>query len=207
MRVGLGVDPGLHQTAAAVVVQHKDGVCALAGAKMFRPYPTDSHRPSFQMQMIEALHPGLAAWLSAVGLHPEVAAIEGQQIYAGPMRGRKRTPNFDDVLVLGPISGAAAASALSAVTNSYGLDRARVFIPKPAEWKGQAKKFAHQERDLRRVGAIEIEPRAMASGGYAYPKTWLHPTSVEVAKQFGISEWEHVGDAIGLALWALARPA
>lgn len=105
-------------------------------------------------------------------------AVEGQTAYAGSKQHKRP----DDLIGLAQVAGMAAGISTE-VSKSADL-----WIPKPAEWKGQVEKKAMQRRILKRVGLTEKLEGVTGAAGM---------TKVQRG---------HVIDAIGLALWVATIP-
>ena len=108
-------------------------------------------------------------------------SVEGQDAYAGSKQHKR--PN--DLIHLAVVAGMATGVAQEVFRIFTTPD---LWIPKPAEWKGQVEKKAHQRRILASVGLTEKLEGIPGAAGMT-------------ATQRG-----HVIDAIGLAVWVAKRP-
>lgn len=185
----LGIDPDSHHTAIAVTTP--DRVVAVkvveVGAK---------HKGQDAVaRMIEALAMQLPPWLQALRNGPcphlNVIVAEGQQIYGGG-----KTKNWDSVVMLGPITGAAAA-----LCRHDSL--AHVHVPKPVEWKGDIPKAVSQARILKHRGFGYLK-KGSGKNQYCIPAGPM-PHDILGAAQVSDSAWKHVVDAIGLADWGMKQ--
>jgi hypothetical protein len=149
--------------------------------------------------MIRRLLFDLPDWLDLCGVRadePVVAAVEGQRLVAAAGRRHARP---EDLLRLAQVTGGAMASVQGS------LDRARLLVPKPQEWKGQVPKQVHQARTLRALG---LDPVKHGSGASGYCRPSVEPSPLLGSQgAFSVrgSDWKHVCDAVGLALWAAKR--
>ena len=114
--------------------------------------------------------------------HLDKVVIEGQQFY----RPGRAKGNPNSLRWLAYLSGAIAGHALGFIPDT------KVVIVDPADWKGQVPKHVHQARTYKRLGWPCEE-----HGG-------KDPYMVPTGSPFELkaTQWKHVGDAIGLALWA-----
>lgn len=127
-----------------------------------------------------------------------VVAVEGQQIDYASKKGVRPQSLIPVAQVAGGI-----LTALQVVEMCE-----KAYLPFPSEWKGQVPKQIHQTRIYRQLG-WESRTHGSKSTGYARPTMAIDPKEDilinQVTKQYGVTGWKHLGDAIGLALWAKAR--
>lgn len=117
----------------------------------------------------------------------DVVVVEGQQIYFG-----KSAATPDSILALALVSG-----CLVAYANTY-IPRAKILIPKPQQWKGQVPKDIGQARSYTLLGLPFDRAR-----GYSFPTPGAAYDAIQGAEHVNKGDWEHLGDAAGLALWGL----
>lgn len=111
---------------------------------------------------------------------PTLIVVEGQQIYSGSKA------QHASIMTLCSTAGAIYGQLAMMVPH------ARLEMPLPATWKGQTPKTINQARSFEALGIP-----------YQRGKSYCWPTlcNVEGASALRQADWEHVGDAIGLALW------
>lgn len=115
--------------------------------------------------------------------------VEGQRI-------RPRAPaRPNDILLLGQMAGV----LMGCLTMCDALSAARLVVPVPEEWKGQQPKTVNQARSYTSLGWT-YQIQGSKSTGYCIPisghRAIYCPTYLRPA------DWKHVGDAVGMALWA-----
>lgn len=202
----LGIDPDLDTTAFAFVNANTSCV-ELVGVA--RPATRVVGRKAERMvaAIVKALSsvtsggallkPFHAAIHAAVEGHRILrVVVEGQQIY----QGVRQRP--DDILRLAQVAGAAAGVA----THLAGATQ--LLMPRPQEWKGSVPKPIHQARVLERLGwpyerkgpAPKRTMGKVEHAGYCVPTSV--PTDVALY-DVRPSDWKHIVDAIGLALWGV----
>lgn len=187
--IALGIDPDLHSSAVALCSEER--VLRVAVGRV----PSKvTGRPAIEA-MVQAV------WTAVQGVHaqwraPELEAVsvivvEHQQIYGGAGKGTK---NWDSIMMLGPVTGAAASAGL------WCQGEPTLMLPKPAEWKGQLEKHMPQARALSHYGIrfdyIGKEDR------YRYCRP-VAPHEIPGGEDLRDADWEHVSDAIALCRWAL----
>lgn len=173
----IGIDPDLHTTAFAQVGLDKS-ILGVGVAKVPAKFKGTEAvlRMIAEMQRFACNH----VWVTSTRL----VCVEGQELYVG------KTKNPKDILALGQVAGGcvAAFAGLSIIPD--------LAMPLPKEWKGGVPKRIHHARIYGSLG-IAYKACGTKENGYAVP---LDPvrTIGKVLK----SDWKHIGDAIGLALWA-----
>jgi hypothetical protein len=113
------------------------------------------------------------------------AAIEAQEIYRGV------TKNPRSIMLLGTVAGACLRHFAELADTLY--------FPPPQEWKGTVPKQIHQARIYKRIGWAHTRHGKDPKSGYCAPDTI--PAEIE-ASTIKKTDWKHIGDALGLALWA-----
>lgn len=176
----MGIDPDSRTPALAAVDGTGDLVLvACEHLKMERSSP----------ELINALLRGwveMEAELLPDDLVIASVAVEGQEIVYSARSGA----NPRSILLLGQVAGMLMAQALR-VSDI-------VLCPRPALWKGGVPKHIHQARILKRVGYTPDVKGGKSK--YCAPRESVK--SVIGARGLLDSDWKHVCDAIGLALWA-----
>lgn len=173
----IGVDPDLHHTGWALVEPGRVvscGVIRIAGR--FRGAEA-------AVQMCRVL---------GVELRPRreeasSAVVEGQQVYS---RSQSRA-DPKNLLHLATVSGAVIATL-----------RTPTYLPTPRQWKGSVPKAIHQGRVLSELeGPWEFTRPANRRNGVIVTK---YPLGIwQGSKAPTATDWKHVVDAIGLAVWGL----
>jgi hypothetical protein len=113
------------------------------------------------------------------------AAVEGQEAVYAAKHGAGPRP----LILLAHVSGA-WLNALAPMT-------ANLYLPAPAEWKGQVPKHIKQGRIAAKIG-VEVDV-VCPSSPYCVPKD---PSKIPGGDKIKKAEWSEVFDAIGLALYA-----
>lgn len=172
-RTTLGVDPDLHTTAVAALI---DRVPVFL--KIFR-VSKNLKGDAAMIAMIDKLADP-REWPRGPA---DLIAIESQQVY----RGSEARGNQADLIRLAHVTGAALLSA------GQLFPQASMAAPTPQAWKGQVPKHIHHQRVLKRLG-IEYSMQ----GEKVIPKfsraTLFDPPP--------LGEMHHVLDALALAVWA-----
>ena len=177
MKYFAGIDPDMHCLPYVVLEDREDGS---------KPTIADIQilRVSEKVKSQQAVT--IMAHQLMFGLNPRetaASAVEAQEIY------RNKTPNPKSILLLGNVAGAALAAM--AVAGQV------VYFPEPKEWKKQVPKAIHQGRTYSKLGIGHT--RVGDERGYCLPEeSWRSMFFPHVKK----SDWKHVGDAVGLALYA-----
>ena len=165
----LGIDPDLRTLAWACV----DETLKPAYVSIIRA-------PKSQNQVLAMIY-AMQSHKLFMG-YRDAVAVEAQELYVGNAASPR------DILHLAQVAGAAVAL--------WGVST--IYFPRPAEWKGQVDKFAHQKKILSKAG--------MAVGKIMGGKEpYCVPTNPEVINGGDVlndSDWKHVVDAIGLAQYA-----
>lgn len=184
MRYLIGVDPDLHHTGLALLNGDTgavlDVLCITANGKT---------REDAVVAMVHALD---VPWfidhdLDDMGI---VVVVEAQELYLGG-----GTQNPRNIMHLAQVAGAALAAA------ACQFRRTVLHFPRPAEWKGQVPKRVHQHKTLGKLG-WEHKQVGTDQRGYCYPTIG----NGDVARPpLPKTQWKHVVDAIGLALWGMEK--
>lgn len=118
---------------------------------------------------------------------PDILVVEGQQIYE---KGKAKP---DHILQLAQVAGGVFSHCLGR------WPRAESYLPRPMQWKAQVPKRVHQARVWEKLG-FETSGHGHTQHGYSSPKDGGKiPTYGRVTR----SDWKHIGDAVGLALWGI----
>lgn len=128
--------------------------------------------------------------LAFAGYHyPSMGSVtvEAQKVYRG------KTKNPQDIVVL----AAAAGVVLHAACNRW--PGASSYFPLPQDWKGGTPKRIHQARILKRLG-VPCTSKGTKNTGYCVPH-WPEGKEPMGADKLNMSDWKHVVDAIGIAMW------
>ncbi len=129
------------------------------------------------------------------------SAVEGNMVYGG--RGGASDVDPNAIKMLATVSGACYMLLLTLVTPC-------IYIPMPAEWKGQAKKFASHWSILtaakQNIEAHWIQAGTVTKAGddRRYMQLKAEAPWDLIPGQEGITpgNWKHVLDAVGLAQYA-----
>lgn len=196
----IGIDPDLHRTAIALVEPTVAGPM-LRAFTVFRVPTTTTGSDAVVAMSRQVLHGVLhfAACAEIGPNEPVRVAIEGQSLVARP-GFRHRRP--DDIVHLAQVAGAALAACVGT------FDEGTFLLPRPGEWKGQVAKHAHQARTLRALGIdYEFVGEEGAKGSYARPTSIPLLSGALQGALGGVrpSDWRHLSDAAGLALWAAPK--
>lgn len=186
--ISLGIDPDLHRTAIAAISQEDTLPAPLIYVEgWIVKTPTEltgidavKHTATFLHEALESYTKNLPFRREPGAMRP-VIAIEGQHI------NLKRTRNPKSILQLALVSGAAIAS-VSKIPNRL------VLVPEPDEWSNVPKHIRHQ-RIAKRMGFTG----ALTKGAEPY----FVPTNAPMPPGMRKSDWKHLMDAIGLALWGI----
>lgn len=173
----LGIDPDSKATAWAIVDPHsRQGVAPLSVGV----WKTKSAETA---GVIRELSVALQSFTGAKSMgYFDLVVVEGQEHH----HGRKTPPN--DLIRLGQIAGA-LAGFYSTLCNT-------IAIPTPTRWKGSVPKDIHQARTFAKLGILSSK-----AAGYSFPSGCAALSRVQGAASLNKSDWKHVGDALGLALW------
>jgi hypothetical protein len=196
----LGIDPDMHHLGMAIVDEHFH-IVRVFTIKNRGPGPKDAVPSGYEAVILMAkklseivkqspitnpLHPAYA---------PVAAAVEGQQVYGkGPTN--KTDPN--DLKNLATVTGFSLMACLGAVPE--------VYVPLPAEWKGQVKKRASQKLILEKAGVLayfhEAGSDTNQSAGYMALNDDAPGDLIPGSEAILSGQWRHVNDAVGLAQYA-----
>jgi hypothetical protein len=186
----LAFDPDTHHTGVAVV--DTDGRPVFVGVCSV---PAKFKGAEAVCEMVKVLRnilwPEVLAERIVAGSVIVAIVVEGQEITYSARSGK----NPRSLLPVAQIAG--AALAVHAM-----IDR-QLFLPYPAEWKGQVPKQIHQARICNKLGwAYELVGDKVT--GYARP-TGMPAMYVAGAAKLNPGDWKHVMDAIGLGMWAALK--
>lgn len=187
----IGVDPDTTKTAIALVsVGEKPQVVATYIVKQ-----SGKRDRAATMAIIEQFYTFMQTCIASGAMLPsqeEIVgiAVEGQEIYQGKGKdGKAKTGNPKSVLALAPISGAIIALFRAM------FPKVPIFFPAPKTWKGNRPKHVHHNH-IGRVLGWEMKTVGQT---YAYP---VGENLVPLGDPPSQTEWKHVMDAVGLAIWA-----
>jgi hypothetical protein len=124
-------------------------------------------------------------YCSLMSIIPDLVAIEGQEFH----HGGKAPPA--DIIKLAQVAGGLVG--IFAVQSP----RSRQALLIPSEWKGQTPKPINQRRTFQHYGIMCSE-----AAGYCYPSGCAKIAKVQGAQLLNRGDWKHVGDALGIALYA-----
>lgn len=192
-----GADPDLDTTSIAAV----DESCKVRYVAVAKSGAQAKDREAV-VPAVKALYEWvLDPYLRVVRTGQQVGgiAVEAQEIYRGV--GDASTKNPRSLLLVGNVAGAALVCLMAAM----GEDSPTHF-PAPQAWKGSVPKPIHQARILHRVGwqyeQVGVTPGKKVVRGYAFPANPEDYAGVPGASKLKKTDWKHVTDAIGLALYA-----
>ena len=174
----LGIDPDTRHTAMVLA----------SAAEVFQVYvirASSDTEESSTLRMIKCLAPAF----EALARKADAIVVEGQQIYTG-----KSAASTDSILCLAQVAG-----ALVAYANLTFPDKI-IWMPKPSQWKGNVPKLVHHARVLSHYG-IDYE----TGNDFCYPSGCSRAARIPGYGKTKKSDWKHLGDALGLALWGAVR--
>lgn len=186
--VVIGIDPDTSAVGIGVVdAETKE----LRGVKVVRN-KSGRKGPGRVMDMANKCRGQISELLGELG-HPDVALIvvENQTVRYSASKG----VNPNNMIGLAQVAGALVCECFYETNN--------VAFPEPSKWKGSVPKQIHQNRILSKLH-INAESVGSQSSGYARPKSPerdLDPDKVVNLHSVSKSDWKHVVDGIGLALW------
>jgi hypothetical protein len=183
--VVVGFDPDMDGTAAACLIEHQKNIRIHRLAIL-------PHGPN-PVKVCSPLHAFLEAVTASLPTPVSVFCIEGQNIAYTARQGARPT----DLLKLGIMTGAflGLLGTLPEVT---------IMHPQPFEWKGQQPKKINQGRTYTRLCMKYTitggrDPRKQ----FCVPVVDEMPDEIFSGKLPKRAEWRHLGDAIGIALYAI----
>lgn len=188
----LGIDPDLQRPALAVV-RGRDIVLVAC------PKTSGTKQQAAVLELAsEAMHwmDTACEELAFAGHHfPSMATVtvEAQKVYWGS----GSTKNPQDIVVL----AAAAGVMLNAAVARW--PHADADFPLPETWKKGVPKHIHQARVLSRLG-VSYQKAGGKSDPYCVP-LWPEGKRPIGAEGLNKSDWKHVVDAIGLAVYGQER--
>jgi Holliday junction resolvasome RuvABC endonuclease subunit len=178
----LGVDPDLHRTGIALLTADLS-ICTVVCCKAKGTTGGEA-----VVDMLNAINTAMGAIYADLNVPPLAVVVEGQEVtYASRSKGA----NPQSIVLLAQVAGGAVALAMVRWATE-----AVFHMPKPAEWKGSVPKEIHQARVMSKLGWSH-ERRS----GYCVP-LGFGTMNVYGADRLNVGDWEHVADAVGLALWA-----
>lgn len=179
----LTVDPDLHSPGVALVgsVGYPIWVgCPKSTGKGLSGLSQLAKTTQAAIRDLLDRHPAAS---SAYG--PCLLVVEAMRVRQGAGAETKNPQSLVDISAAGSLVSGLFCSALQVC---------EVVYVEPSVWKGSVPKPIHQARTYSRL-----------DWGYKQLKEYSRPVAPEVSKQHGLraSDWKHVGDALGLGLWAV----
>lgn len=172
-RLFVGADPDMH--SQSIVVIDENGILKkIAIVKV--------HRRITGQEAIIAMA-GELADRDFGAFRSTATAIESQEIAYTAREGR----NPRSLLMLANVSGILLAQAARVCVTLY--------LPTPQAWKGSISKKIHQARVCKKMGWEFV-----TKSDYVIPSVDL--SGVEVTGKLNSSDWKHILDSVGLALYA-----
>lgn len=178
----LGVDPDLNNTALALIDE--------AGAVGVHVISIGTNHKGLDAVecMCAQIGSRLPLWADTIP-EPNKIRIESQKVYVHS----KSDP--DDLIRLATVSGALVLACQQL------WSKAGVRLVLPQDWKGQQPKGINQGRTFAALGIpFECTGKPSDKKSYCYPTT--APATIKGAGALKKADWKHVGDALGLALYA-----
>lgn len=189
----LGVDPDLHDLPYVLLRTTDRGrTIQVEGMNMVR-VSTDLKDKQAATKMCSSVSLMATALCSSeiVSSDGFIGAVESQHVLTG------RTRNPEDLILLAEVAGAAKC-----VTQQSVFAKARLMLsPLPEHWKRSAAKHENQRATWRSLGYEKGEVRGKITKGPGCKAYWR--PQIAGCEDFKISDWQGLGDAAGIALWAL----
>lgn len=170
----IGADPDMH-SQSFVMVDEANKLRRIIQIKISSKL-TGREAICAMADQVSHLESGSIPWCTA-------AAVESQEIAYTTKQGA----NPRSLLLLANVSGIL-------LTKLYGRCP-HVSLPTPQAWKGSIPKKIHQARICKRMGWDYTE-----RSGYVVPSVDLR--DVDIIGKITSSDWKHILDSVGLALWA-----
>lgn len=180
--LSFGVDPDTSRFAMAAVTRTPLGALELWRIFHFGWVKTEES-PIGELPRLFRLLEIMMNENRPAGYH-NIITVESQEIYLGGKAAPK------NIVALAQMAGAQALFALRGLN----MTRDAFYMPSPKEWMGQVPKEIKQARSFVKLG-IPFRPMS----GYVVPTVPAH-LSIQPP-----SEWKHMGDAVGLALWGIEK--
>jgi len=179
----LGIDPDLHSLAIASV-----GI-----GPVVRSLRVVNSKGSTERDAVVDMASALAKL--QLPETPTVVVVEAQEVVYTARSGA----NPRDLINLAAVAGATVCKMKMLFPS------ASVWLTPPGTWKGQVPKQIHQARMFSKLG-WPYEPRgSKIRTGYCRPLSYGSQEAPAGAEGLNISDWKHVGDAVGLALWGMEQ--
>ena len=178
----IGIDPDLHDTGIAVATLDEVlwvGTAHIKGKFKGHDAVLASIAKTFEVFWTEG-----GADVCQLSDNPDVHVwVESQRVYE---RHQKANPN--NLIHLAQVAGG--------VTHLIGQEYDSANLVYPQDWKGQTEKYINQKRTYEHYGwkSKVVDHYKSKSQWYSFP----------VGDSFDLDygAWKHVGDALGIALWA-----
>ncbi len=183
-----GIDPDLHTTGVAFVEDYNGLEPRLTYAACIKAKGKTEHDAVIAMARALRDH-----FLEAEHLPPKCNgfAVEAQEMYLS------KTKNPRSIMLLANAAGCAIQELVSQYPGVYAR------FPPPALWKGQVPKHVKQSRAFTKLRIpYEIKGNVTTGSAYCVPDLDHHKYSSVKQGKLNPGDWKHVGDAVGLALWA-----
>lgn len=176
--ITIGIDPGLNRS----------GVALFDGKELKKVWAVKVPAKSRKGENFPAstMLGAMCIFLQEVTTYrPDRIVVEGQQIYTHSKAADH------DLINLAHCAGGIAGMAI------HHFGRSGVLVPTPKEWKGGVPKNVHQARTYTKMGWHFDQ-----TSKYSWPVAGTDFGSVSGARELKQADWQEVGDAIGLGLWA-----
>ena len=186
-----GIDPDLHSTGIAFLCSD---VSVVGNPTWLYFVGCVKNKGKTHQSAVIAMGKALKKFFIFGGLPDDCLAFatEAQELYLGG------TKNPRSILWLANTAGSTLQSAL------FRYPKAEHYFPRPAEWKGQLPKHVKQGRIFKGLGIQPQEIKGSITKGTAYvlPDLASYPHIVKGTDEINPGDWKHIGDAVGLALFA-----
>lgn len=189
----VGVDPDLHDMPFVILKTSDRGrTIQIEGMQVAR-VSTDLKAKQAATAMCSSIYGALSLIKELEDGDGDalIVAVESQHV-RGPEAGQGATKNPEDMILLAETAGAAKA-AISQWAKSFMT--VRRLSPLVQHWKAGQQKLDNQRATWRTLGYTEGWGRG-SRAAYWQPH-------IPGCEQFKRTDWQGLGDAAGLALWAM----